>query len=253
MPSDHRPDRDIPPPPSIPLQPVPKGPDPAPEQSLTARRNEQVDPVALDASDGLEFEPVASVSVDADPDWDPSNFAAEQTASGGSGVRVLAQVPVRRPGKDEWVRVHPGTNERGFTHSVTAGVYESSATRDIYLVRPHMQPYLGALMKRVNLHLTVSSTGAVFLWLDPVESGGAPGWANSRRKAIQLARGGWVRLEANMSASAYDVFQSPTTIVHPEWPAESMAEILKLAFGDFDIRGPDHPIVRNLTKGPGAT
>ena len=55
----------------------------------------------------------------------------------------------------------------------------------------------------------------------------------------------WVRVVANRAASAYDVYFSDHA-ADPVWPQLTMTELLKLAFKDFYIDSPSHPILQQL-------
>ena len=71
-------------------------------------------------------------------------------------------------------------------------------------------------------------------------------WNRSAMKAAQLAMRGWVRIAANMSLGAYEVFQATAELPEPEWPEISFPKLLEVAFKDRFIRSLDHPVVRRL-------
>src|SRR5262245_12397508 len=94
--------------------------------------------------------------------------------------------------------------------------------------------------------------GVLLLWGVPLvaASGSRSGntqWASSAALAAETAKTRWVRMKANMSLGAYEIFVSRATeLGEPCWPDLSFAEILRIAFGDFRIDSLDHPIVKRL-------
>ena len=59
----------------------------------------------------------------------------------------------------------------------------------------------------------------------------------------------WVRVKANMSLRAYEIFEAESTIPDPIWPDLSFEEIYRIAFKDRLIRSLDHPVVKRLRGG----
>jgi hypothetical protein len=157
--------------------------------------------------------------------------------------RVLTAVPVRKPGKQEFVQVRPGEDYR-----LETGLIELKEEREFYLVHPDLRPELAEEMVLVRLHLAVSRAGAVFLW--PVRLPGPDGkrnpWHDSAEKAAQFAMRAWVRLVPNQAAGAYDTYTASAALPEPEWPELSLRELLQLAFGKRYITSLDHPVVRKL-------
>ena len=157
--------------------------------------------------------------------------------------RVLTTLPVRKPGRQEFVRVHPDEAYR-----LETGLLELKEDREFYLLHPAVRPELADEMVPVRLHLAVARSGAVFLW--PVRLPGPDGrrnaWHDSAEKAALLATKQWVRLSANMAAGGYDTFTASAALAEPEWPELTMAELLKLAFADRYVTSLDHPVVRRL-------
>lgn len=156
---------------------------------------------------------------------------------------MLTSLPVRKPGRQEFVRVHPGEQYR-----LETGLLELKEDREFYLLHPAMRPELTDEMVPVRLHLAVARSGAAFLW--PVRLPGPDGrrnaWHESAEKAALLATQHWVRLAANMAAGGYDVFTASAALAEPAWPELSMAELLKLAFADRYVTSLDHPMVQRL-------
>jgi hypothetical protein len=156
----------------------------------------------------------------------------------------MVTCPVRKPNKQEFVRVHPGAECQ-----LRAHILELKEEREIYLVMPAVAAALPGETRTVNLRLTVSRQGAVFLWPVPEPSldGRETGWGTSARAAAISAETKWVRIVANMPQGAYDVFAAPGALGTPVWPDKALRDILAVAFGEsFIIRDAGHPVVKRL-------
>ena len=99
-----------------------------------------------------------------------------------------------------------------------------------------------------TLFTAINRQGVVFLW--PVRLPGPDGktneWWRSAREAAELAMTKWVRIKANMSLGAYEMFTAESVMQDPEWPDLTFAELLRIAFRDRIITSPDHPVVKRL-------
>jgi hypothetical protein len=49
-----------------------------------------------------------------------------------------------------------------------------------------------------------------------------------------------------MSLGAYEIFEASGDLPEPVWPDYSFEEILKIAFRERIVDGPDHPLVQRL-------
>ena len=65
-------------------------------------------------------------------------------------------------------------------------------------------------------------------------------------EAYEEAKKHWVRVSANMSLGAYEIFEALGNLSDPEWPEESMDEIVRIAFRNSFIDSYDHPVLRRL-------
>jgi hypothetical protein len=188
--------------------------------------------------------PSAAVAAAPDP-FDPAQFAANSTVLGGVGVtKELVTCPVRKPNKQEFVRVLANPD-----YQLRAHILELKEEKETYLVMPAIAAELPGETRLVTLRLAVSRQGAVFLW--PVAEvnieGRETGWGTSARAAAAKAVDCWVRIVANMSQGAYDVFAAPGALGTPVWPEKTMRDILAIAFGDsFIIRDAGHPVIKRL-------
>ena len=101
----------------------------------------------------------------------------------------------------------------------------------------------------MTLFTAIDRQGNVFLWYVkmPKEDGRSNDWHTSALVAAEEATKAWVRVQANMSLGAYDVFQAEAKLPDPEWPeGMTFAAMLKVAFRDRFIETMDHPVVAKL-------
>jgi hypothetical protein len=87
----------------------------------------------------------------------------------------------------------------------------------------------------------------LFLWpLRQPNDSRQDAWADSAIAASALAEARWLRLNANMKAGAYDVFEATAALPEPVWPEESFEALFQLAFRDRVIPSIDHPVIQKL-------
>jgi hypothetical protein len=57
----------------------------------------------------------------------------------------------------------------------------------------------------------------------------------------------WIRVKANMSLGAYEIWEAQGKLPDPEWPDLPYKELLRIAFRDQKIINDlDHPVVKRL-------
>jgi hypothetical protein len=179
---------------------------------------------------------------------DPFNPAAlrlDQSYADTVGVRkLLTTVPVRKPNRQEFVRVHPDLRYR-LTPAATIEVKED---REVYLVTPNMAQLLPGEFSTVTLFTTINRQGTLQLW--PVKLPNPDGrqneWHRSAAEAAERAMKRWVRVTASMSLGAYEIFEASGDLPEPVWPDFSFQEMLKIAFRDRVVDRDDHPLVQRL-------
>jgi hypothetical protein len=71
-------------------------------------------------------------------------------------------------------------------------------------------------------------------------------WHVSAATAAQQAMTKWIRMRANMSLRAYEIYLAESKIPDPEWPDLSFQELYRIAFKDRLINTPDHPVIKRL-------
>jgi len=177
--------------------------------------------------------------------FNPASLRLDQSFADGAAVKkLLTTVPVRKPNRQDFVRVHPDPAYR----LTPAGIIELKDERETYLVTLSMAAELDREIALATLFLAINRQGVLFLW--PVKLPGADGkhneWHRSAAEAADAATKHWVRVTSNMSLGAYEVFQAEANIPDPIWPDLSLSEILKIAFRDRLVDRPDHPLIKRL-------
>jgi hypothetical protein len=174
-----------------------------------------------------------------------SALRIDQSYIGASGVKKLVNaVPVRKPNRQDFVRVHPG---EGYRLS-PAALLELKAERETYLVDPRVAPALAGEWKPASLFTAITRQGVLFLWpvMLPEDDGKTNEWHRSLAEAAEFAMGRWVRVCANMSKGGYDVYAAIGELSDPVWPEESFEEILRIAFRQRYIDSEDHEVIAKL-------
>jgi hypothetical protein len=185
----------------------------------------------------------------AGPDpFDPAGLRLPPDGTAALGVKkALLSVPVRKPAKEWFVRVHPEEDYR-----LQTCVIELKEDRETYLVAPSLWPDLAAepTLRRKLLVTAINRQGILFLWpLNlPQQDGRIDEWSRTALEALDMATKGWVRLTPNMALGAYDVHVATAsdTLPPPEWPDIPFRNLLRIAFRQRFIDSPDHPVLRRL-------
>lgn len=165
-------------------------------------------------------------------------------AAATAGTReVLRHVPVRKPNRTEFVRVHPDADM-----SLATGVFVDREERETFFVVPELRAELAGELKPVLLVTAISRQGVTLLWpvALPDEGGRRNAWAETAREACELAKTEWVRLAADMSLGGYRIYAAEGQLSAPVWPDKPLSELLKLGFKDRIIDSAEHPVIKRL-------
>lgn len=186
----------------------------------------------------------SSASASASP-LDLDKLRLSQDFASSLGVKkLITTVPVRKPNRQEFVRVHPDEDFRLQTR-----VLELKDDRsESYLVAPELWPELAEEATPKVLYATINRQNVVSLWPIrlPNQDGRIDLWSQSAMDAASRAAGKWVRVAANMSLGAYDIYEATAELPPPTWPEASFAELLGIAFKGRYIDRLDHPVIRRL-------
>jgi hypothetical protein len=154
---------------------------------------------------------------------------------------VLSHVPVRKPSKEWFFRIHPD-------YSLDTLVLELKEDGETLLVAPSLR---GALLEEKcvgvrTIRLGVNRQGTPFLWpmRKPAE-GRKDAWALSALDAAREAESRWTRMQPDMSLGAYRLAVAKVDDV-PRWPKESFNDLLRIGFKGAVVDSLDHPVLKKL-------
>jgi len=161
--------------------------------------------------------------------------------------KLLNVVPVRRPKRQEWFRVHPDESYRGDFAVIkleTDGVF--------FIVAPPIAREFAKECSFVTIYTSLNTAGVVFLWpaAIPAQDGYKNPWLTSAHEVAAAAMKRSVRIQSNRDLGAYEYYYSdnPTPENDPVWPEESFLELLRIAFhkpGHF-VDSVNHAVIRQL-------
>ena len=176
--------------------------------------------------------------------FDLESLRVSQDFVKDSGVKkLLTTVPVRKPNKQDFVRVHPDSS-----YVLDTMLLNLKEERETYLVAPSFREEIPQELTHTRLALATNRQKVLFLWQLrlPGSSGKTDAWSMSALEAYEEAKKNWVSVSANMSLGAYDIYEALGNLSDPEWPEESMDEIVRIAFRNSFIESYDHPVLRRL-------
>jgi hypothetical protein len=178
-------------------------------------------------------------------DLEKFRLAEEEIIGTAVGREILTRVPVRRPGRKEFIRCHSDLRM-----SIAMVLYVDDGEDgdgEAYLVSKEMRDTFGDDVKPTLLQVSILRNGTVFLWpltIPRPDSGRGRSWHESAMVARGLAMATWVKVQSDRSLAGYRVFPAEGDIPEPKWRDHSIEELLEVAFRDRIIKSMDHPIVR---------
>jgi hypothetical protein len=176
--------------------------------------------------------------------FDPARLRITQGFGDAAHVRrLVASCPVRKPDRQEFVRVHAAPEM-----SIEVALLEFKQERQHYLVDPALAPSLPGEAVPKLLVTAISQHGGLMLWPIklPDEKSRLDPWNEVALMAAERAKTSWIRLASNMPKGTYDVWEAQGEFPEPEWPDVTLDKLLELAFQDRFIQDADHPVLRRL-------
>ncbi len=186
----------------------------------------------------------AVVAAAAEDPFDLAKIRVSQDFVEHAGVKKeITNAPVRKPHRQEWVRVRPGEE-----HRVPVLLLESKEDKVLYLVDPVLGSELAGETAAYTLLTTINRQGVLSLWPIrlPKPDGRHDQWSLSAMEAADMATRGWVKVASNMSLGAYEIFRPLGEMSEPVWPDVPFGKLLQIAFRDRLINSMDHPFIRRL-------
>jgi len=195
----------------------------------TPKQESQVVNPATDAGDSF-------------PDLSKLRLSQEFLESAGA-KKILTTVPVRKPNKQDFVRVH---TDLAFREAFA--VIELKEDREHYLIMPDIAAAFPTEIVTMMLYTTINRQRVVSLWPVrlPASDGRVIEWHRSAQEAAERAMERWIRVVPNTNLGANEIIEAPGKIPDPEWPKYSFHELLRIGFRDRIISSIDHPVLKRL-------
>jgi hypothetical protein len=176
--------------------------------------------------------------------FDLDSLCLSQDFIENAGVKkLLKTIPARKPNPQDFVRVHPNPEHRRNILCV-----DLKDDREHFLVRQEIARQLIGETVMKTIFTAINRQGVLFMWpvTIPPPDGKQLEWWRSQREAAELAMNRWVRVKANMSLGAYEMFEAEGVMADPKWPDLPFMELLRIAFRDRMIDRVDHPVIKRL-------
>jgi hypothetical protein len=183
-------------------------------------------------------------SAEAADQFDLTKLRLDQSFTEAVGVKkLLTTVPVRKPNRQDFIRVH---SDEGYR--MDAALIEFQEERETYLVVPDIARELPGEYFLATIYTAINRQGVPFLWPVrlPTPDGRVNEWHHSARQGVTLAMRRWIRLKANMSLGAYELYEAEAVIPDPDWPDLPFEELVRIGFKDRLINRVDHPAIKRL-------
>jgi len=167
-----------------------------------------------------------------------------QDFSETAGVKkVIMTIPVRKPGRQDFFRVHPSAD-----YYIETVVLEHKQENEIYLIDRGLWSELPGEIVPKALFTMINRQNILSIWTVrlPGADGRLDSWNQSALEAAELAKKQWIRMASNRDLRAYEVFKATAELSDPVWPELTFEAMLKIAFKDKFIRDFDHPILCQL-------
>jgi hypothetical protein len=157
--------------------------------------------------------------------------------------KALVRVPVRKPHKQEFIRVNPKPEFR-----LETGLLELKEDREFYLLAPDMRDKIPEDWVPVRLVTCITRQGVVFLWplKLPDPNGRANSWYETALMGADMATKQWVKMVADMNLGGYQTYVATGQLPEPEWPQHDFQRLIAVAFRDRVISDMGHPVINRL-------
>jgi hypothetical protein len=180
-----------------------------------------------------------------DDDFNLEALRLPQSFIESAGVKkLLTTVPVRKPNPHDFNRVHPDPAYRA-----NLAVIKLRDERDeMYLLTPSIAAALPGEFGMATVFTAINRQNVKFLWpvMLPQPDGRPNEWNRSAAEAAEMAMTRWVRVKANMSLGAYEIYEAQSLMADPVWPEQPFQELLRIGFRDRLVNSLDHPLVKRL-------
>ena len=189
---------------------------------------------------------------DEDPDDerpDPLNPDLYRVSGPTAQVEAgILAVPVRKPNRQEFVRVHPDPE---YTRDVELLEFTGGGgDKELYLVAPQVRPMVSDDLRPYLLHTAISRDKVLFLWqvrITADSNDGGRRWSQTALAATAEAKELWIKLQSNRALGGYEIVRAVTDHGDPKWPGLTFNEIFAIAFRDKLVDSVEHPVIQKIT------
>ncbi|MEG0044653.1 MAG: hypothetical protein RR729_01680 [Comamonas sp.] len=161
------------------------------------------------------------------------------------GAPILTTVKVGKPPKAHFFRVSPDPAHQAVFVLLDGNKLDADG---MYAISPEIAAEIPDHVRAYQLRLAVTTFDVPYLV--PIPLPGADGrrnvWHVSLGQAVTLAESDWIRISANTTRGAYDVFRAHNQTQEPKWPDLSFDQLLELAFRDRLILNREHQLLARL-------
>ncbi len=208
------------------------------EQSVTRKQEEsKVDDTPHNDQIGAQ----GPLVEEDDSGFDLDSIRLTQHFGGQIGVKkLLTTVPLRKPNRTQFFRTHPD-------YRMDVMLLRHDETNELYVVMPKLLDLVLQLAEPYRLILVVDPLGTAFIWPLKIPDERSPNnWHKSALDADTKAQRMWIRIKADMSLGAYQVYEAAGELPEPEWPPESWKKHIEVAFKGKIIDSPDHVVIQKI-------
>jgi hypothetical protein len=177
------------------------------------------------------------------PSWLKDAMLPTNFSNTIGGVKLPTKPSFGKLNKHRFSRVHPSAD-----YKFPALIVEDKEAGEEYIATYSMASHLGVNATPKLLRLAVDNSGVPKIIAEPIPNlSGRPNlWNTSMIEAIAHAEKKWVRIESDMSAQQYRIIIAVNELGEPEWPKQSMAELIAEVFNNKVISTEEHPYIKQL-------
>lgn len=159
-------------------------------------------------------------------------------------LKVVTVVPVNRPSKQTFFRIHPDES-----WTLTTYIIQFEQEQETYIIVPEVAPHAHQVAAKKVIYTGITRSGDLFLCpvALPDSSGKWNQWHRSLMAAMEQAKHKWIKIVSNRAGGKYETFVAEGDIPDPEWPDDvTFNDLITIAFEDRIIDSPNHPVLLKL-------
>jgi hypothetical protein len=159
------------------------------------------------------------------------------------GIKLPIKPSFAKLNKYRFSRVHPDKE-----YQVPVLIVEDKDGGETFIATYNVAGYLGKAAIPKMLRLAVDNSAVPRIIAQPIpDLSGRPNlWISTMIEAIQIAEKEWVRIESDMNAQQYTIIKAANNLGEPQWPDQTMPELIQAVFLNNVISSPDHPYIKQL-------